>query len=143
VTSFTSATTSFGSRTALISLLALAACSGQGHPCIEYERTIQHGVYGQAVYQQFDKPDTPLYDVKITISGGASGSGAPVLDETRSNEDGLYELELPSDTTFYSLCSEFAAVGCFNVQVTSLVRLDLVVLEGQSFWDGSNFGECP
>jgi hypothetical protein len=145
VTSFTSATTSCGLRTGLISLVALllGACSGQGHPCVEYERTITHGIYGQAVYKQFQKPDTPLYDVKVTLSGSGGGSGAPIATEARTNEDGLYEIETPPGTSYYQLCSDFAAVGCFNSTVTSLVRLDLVIDEGQVYWDGSNFGECP
>jgi hypothetical protein len=138
---FTSATTSFGSHTGLISLVAVAllgACSGQGHPCIEYERTIEHGIYGEAVYKEFQKSDTPLYNVKFTLTA----FGNPAFYEARSNEDGLYELELPTGTAGYSICADLAMVGCTNVTVSSLLRMDLVVSEGQVFWDAANFGEC-
>ena len=122
----------------------MTACSGQGHPCIENERTIDHGVYGQVVYKQFDKPDTPLFDVKVTVTGfGGLGSNAPVAMEDRSNEDGLYEIELTGPGTTYSLCSDFAMVSCWTFTSSSLTRIDLVTIEGQVYWDENAFGECP
>src|SRR5688500_12315990 len=63
VTCFTSATTSFGSRTALISSLLIAAACGGERECIEHQRTIERGVYGEAVYITPEGEYTPLYNV--------------------------------------------------------------------------------
>ena len=139
MTSFTSATTSFGSRTALISLLALASACSDDHPCIEYERTIDHGIYGEVVYKTFEGGHTPLYDVVIHLQHLTQ----PWTAETRSNEDGLYQVELLDGTASYSICADFAGAACQTITSTTLIRLDLVVEEGQVFWDETNYGECP
>jgi hypothetical protein len=141
VTCFTSATTSFGLHTALISSLLLfaASCSGQGHPCIEHQRTIDRGVYGEAVYITPENQYTPLYNVPIKING----FGSQLTIETRTNEDGLYEFEL-ADTMTYSICAEFATSPCQTFSAASLlVRMDLVVYEGLIYWDDARYGECP
>ena len=139
MTCFTSATTSFGSPTALISLVALlAACGSNEASCPEYERTIDRGVYGQAVYKTFQQPDVPLYDIAIT----ASEYSVPVMYRTRSNEEGFYEIELPGTGT-YSVCSDFVNVGCHTFGVTTVTRIDLVAEDSASvFWNETDFGEC-
>jgi hypothetical protein len=135
VTSFTSATTSCGSRTALISLLALAACSDE-LACPEVERTIDHGVYGQVVYKQFDGPDTPFYDVLITVT-----SANPPALRTRSDRGGFFELALPSGT--YMICTDFAASPCTNFTVETTFRMDLVVAEETAvYWESNDFPDC-
>jgi hypothetical protein len=138
VTCFTSAITSFGLRTALISLVA--ACTGQGHRCIEHERTIEHGIYGEVAYRTLDGGDTPLYQVQMSLTdvGGAA------TRTTETNEDGLYEFALPNvvDTSF-TLASTFANAPTRSVTVTDLARRDLVIEEGQIFWDENKLGECP
>jgi len=97
---------------------------------------IDHGVYGEVVYKQDQKPDTPLYDVKITLMS----FGQPLFYDARSNKDGLYEIEVaPGD---YQICTEFAAIGCRTVNVTTVFRIDAVVWEGASYWEDTNFGEC-
>ena len=138
VMSFTSATTSFGLPTALISLL-LAACSNEP-PCIEYERTIDHGIYGQVVYKTFMEGDTPLYDVLLTVNR----LDAAMTARTRSSENGLFQFELPDGSGIYTVCSDFGTVGCTtNITFTTVFRVDLVAEEQTSvYWDDNNFGDC-
>lgn len=140
MTCFTSATTSCGLRTALISLL-LAACTGQGHRCIEHERTIEHGIYGEVVYRQLEGGDTPLYQVPVALTQ----TDRQAMTETETNEDGLYEFALPSNMQpqSFTLSSTFANAPTHEVQLTDLARRDLVVEEGQVFWDEQRLGECP
>jgi hypothetical protein len=138
VTSFTSAITSSGLRTALISLLALGACSDE-LACPETERTIDHGVYGQVVYKQFDGPDTPFYDVLVTVTE----FGAPPTLRTRSNAEGFYELALPSGAGSYMICTTFAASPCSSFTVETIVRMDLVVAEETAvYWESNDFPDC-
>ena len=141
--SFTSATTSCDLPIALISLLLVCACTGQGHPCIEHERTIEHGIYGEAVYRTLDHGDTPLYQVQVSLTD--DGGHATAVTET--NEDGLYEFPFPNITDatvrFTLATSTFTNAPTNFVMLNNLVRRDLVIEEGQLFWDESALGECP
>jgi hypothetical protein len=138
VMSFTSATTSFGLRTALISLAALGACSDE-LACPEVERTIDHGVYGQVVYKQYQGPDTPFYDVLITTL--LLNSADAITRRTRSDKDGFYEIALPDGE--YMICTDFAASPCSSFIVDTIVRRDLVVAEETAvYWESNDFPDC-
>ena len=140
MTSFTSATTSCGLPTALISLLALGACSDE-LACPETERTIDHGVYGQVVYRPFQGPDTPLYDVVIAVA--RLNTGDPVSLRTRSNKAGFYELALPAGMGTYMICTTFGPAPCTTFDVSSIIRTDLVVAEETAvYWELNDFPDC-
>jgi hypothetical protein len=141
VTSFTSAITSCGLPTALISLLALGACSTE-LACPEAERTIDHGVYGQVVYRQFQGPDTPFYDVQITVT--RLDTSVPVLLRTRSDKAGFYEMTLPDGAGFYMICTSFGPAPCSSLDLATVVRADLVVeQETAVYWETDVFRDCP
>ena len=116
----------------------LAACGGDP-PCPETEKTVEHGVYGEVAYKTLAGDHTVLYNVELSLMA----VGSQTYINTRSNEDGFYEFEVPAGTGGYSLCSTFANAGCWSFTITTFVRLDLVVEEGQVFWDEAAFGECP
>ena len=144
MTCFTSATTSYGLRTALISSLLIAAacsaCDGE-RECIEHQRTIERGVYGEAVYITPEGEYEPLYNVLLKVNE----FGSLLEFEVRTNENGFYEVELPvgQTSTSHAICTEFAAAPCHSFASTGLVRLDLVIFEGLVFWDDTRLGECP
>ena len=136
MTSFTSATTSCGLHTALISLLALGACSDE-LACPEAVRTIDQGVYGQVVYKQFEGPDTPFYDVQINVTE----FGSPPTFRTSSDREGFYELSLPSGS--YMICTTFGPSPCSSFNVQSIIRMDLVVAEETAvYWESNDFPDC-
>jgi hypothetical protein len=149
VTCFTSAITSFGLRTAQtscawrIALISLLAACGDGHRCVDDARTIEHGIYGEVALRTLEGGDTPLYQVKMSLMQDSSH----VIAETESNADGLYEFALPKSTqsiplSFALSSSMFPNAGRMGISVPDLVRLDLVVEEGQVFWVTDNFPDC-
>jgi hypothetical protein len=133
-------------RRALLVAALCTGCTADPPSCVEYYRTVTHGLYGQAKLVETNGDNQPLTKVPISISR-YSDRGFDSYVDLRTDEHGLYELDATGGT--YSICSDFLNIGCDTIEIggyteRSLIRIDLHVEEGVSvYWDFPAVGGCP